>query len=247
MYYLYANISRLNGLRVSLGKSTFAFRPHSGEAGGPEHMISTFLLAHGVNHGITLRKTPTLCYLYYVAQIGIAMSPLSNNRLFLHYDRNPFHAYFQTGLNVSLSTDDPLQFHFTREPLIEEYSVAAQVYRLTPADMCEIARNSVLQSGYEHEVKALWLGPDYETEGPSGNDIIKTNVPGRRVAFRHSQIVRERNLINGVTNDSYGKCPLQMRLCDIDQTIAQETRQLCIVDQNMESGDDDTDMSQECF
>jgi AMP deaminase len=31
------------------------------------------------------------------------------------------------GLNVSLSTDDPLQFHFTREALIEEYSVAAQV------------------------------------------------------------------------------------------------------------------------
>lgn len=30
-------------------------------------------------------------------------------------------------MNVSLSTDDPLQFHFTKEPLIEEYSVAAQV------------------------------------------------------------------------------------------------------------------------
>jgi adenosine deaminase len=28
---------------------------------------------------------------------------------------------------VSLSTDDPLQIHLTREPLVEEYSVAAQV------------------------------------------------------------------------------------------------------------------------
>lgn len=55
------------------------------------------------------------------------MSPLSNNALFLHYDRNPFPEYFRRGLNVSISTDDPLQLHYTREPLMEEYSVAAQV------------------------------------------------------------------------------------------------------------------------
>ena len=57
----------------------------------------------------------------------MALSPLSNNSLFLSYERNPFPEYFKKGLNVSISTDDPLQFHFTREPLIEEYSVAAQV------------------------------------------------------------------------------------------------------------------------
>ena len=60
-------------------------------------------------------------------QIGIAMSPLSNNSLFLNYNRSPFPDYLARGLNVSLSTDDPLQFHFTKEPLMEEYSIAAQV------------------------------------------------------------------------------------------------------------------------
>jgi len=65
-------------------------------------------------------------------QIGLAMSPLSNNSLFLTLERNPFHDYFKRGLNVSLSTDDPLQFHFTREPLIEEYSIAAQVFSFFP-------------------------------------------------------------------------------------------------------------------
>ncbi|CAF1552634.1 unnamed protein product, partial [Rotaria sordida] len=55
-----------------------------------------------------------LQYLYYLSQIGIAMSPLSNNSLFLGYNQNPFLEYFQRGLCVSLSTDDPLQFHFTR-------------------------------------------------------------------------------------------------------------------------------------
>lgn len=35
--------------------------------------------------------------------------------------------FFQRGLNVSLSSDDPLQIHLTKEALVEEYSVAAQV------------------------------------------------------------------------------------------------------------------------
>ena len=55
------------------------------------------------------------------------MSPLSNNSLFLEYTRSPLYDYLMRGLNISLSSDDPLQFHFTKEPLMEEYSIAAQV------------------------------------------------------------------------------------------------------------------------
>ena len=57
---------------------------------------------------------PALQYLYYLAQIGIAMSPLSNNSLFLNYQRNPLPDFLNRGLMVSLSTDDPLMFHFTK-------------------------------------------------------------------------------------------------------------------------------------
>lgn len=57
------------------------------------------------------------------------MSPLSNNKLFLEYGKSPFPRYFAQGLNVSLSTDDPLMLHYTKDPLLEEYSVAAQVNR----------------------------------------------------------------------------------------------------------------------
>ena len=42
------------------------------------------------------------------------MSPLSNNSLFINYNRNPMLEYFERGLCVSLSTDDPMQFHFTK-------------------------------------------------------------------------------------------------------------------------------------
>ena len=138
-----------------------------------------------------------LQYLYYLAQIGIAMSPLSNHRLFLDLQRNPFPVYFAQGLNVSLSTDDPLMLHSTRDPLLEEYAVASQVYRLTSTDQCELARNSVLQSGFEPRFKAHFLGSSYQAPGPKGNDIRQTNVPDIRLRYRHETLQAERAFVEG--------------------------------------------------
>ncbi len=45
-----------------------------------------------------------------------------------------------------------MQIHLTKEPLVEEYSVAAQVWKLSQTDLSEIARNSVLHSGFPHQV-----------------------------------------------------------------------------------------------
>ena len=42
-----------------------------------------------------------------------------------------------------------------QEPLMEEYSIAAQVWKLSGVDMCELARNSVLMSGFPHKVSYL--------------------------------------------------------------------------------------------
>ena len=129
------------------------------------------------------------------------MSPMSNNALFLPYHKSPFKKFFQRGQNITVSTDDPLQFHLTKEsrvhrsspwssliisdrsrstlivsdrpgrpagsynhmrtpkqePLIEEYSVAHQVWKLNSVDMCEIATNSVRMSGFKHSIKVLNL------------------------------------------------------------------------------------------
>ncbi|GFP93822.1 amp deaminase [Phtheirospermum japonicum] len=165
-YYCYANLYTLNKLLTifpplkmkgvweildcfveSKGMTTIKFRPHSGEAGDIDHLAATFLTAHNIAHGINLRKSP----------IGLAMSPLSNNSLFLDYHRNPFPMFFLRGLNVSLSTDDPLQIHLTKEPLVEEYSIAASSH---------------------------WIGKEYFKHGADGNDIHKTNVPHIRLEFR---------------------------------------------------------------
>ena len=191
VYYLFANMASLNVWRKQRGFNTFVLRPHCGEAGDTDHLAAAVLCCHSISHGILLRKVPLLQYIFYLEQIGIAMSPLSNNALFLAYDKNPFLQYFKRGLNVSLSTDDPLQFAFTKEPLIEEYSVAAQIYKLSAVDMCELARNSVVQSGFEGSVKARWLGPDYILPGVAGNNMDKSNVPNIRVAFRHQVLMEE--------------------------------------------------------
>ncbi|VDN89526.1 unnamed protein product [Brugia pahangi] len=167
LFYMYANLVALNALRRERGLNTFSLRPHCGEAGHVSHLVTGYLTSESIAHGLLLRKVPVLQYLFYLSQIGIAMSPLSNNSLFISYHRNPLPEFHMKGLN---------------EALMEEYSIAAQVWKLSSCDMCELARNSV---------KVHWLGPNYKEEGVLGNDISRTNVPDIRVSFRHETLVDE--------------------------------------------------------
>ena len=140
-----ANLYTLNALRAERGFSPIAFRPHAGEAGDLDHLATAFFLAKNIAHGNNLRKSPGLQFLFYLAQIGLNMSPLSNNSLFLDYHRNPFPTFFARGLSTTLSTDDPLQIHMTKEPLVEEYSIAAQArapQRSQPAAAAHAASRS---------------------------------------------------------------------------------------------------------
>ena len=88
LYYTYANLCTLNSLREERGLNTFNFRPHCGEAGPVQHLVASFMMCESISHGLLLRKAPVIQYLYYLCQMGIAMSPLSNNSLFLEYTRS---------------------------------------------------------------------------------------------------------------------------------------------------------------
>ena len=65
-------------------------------------------------------------------------------------------------MNVSVSTDDPLQFHFTKEPLIEEYSVAAQVNQSIEEERVKFADLETVCRGYvrtrSEQCRSKWLG-----------------------------------------------------------------------------------------
>uniref|UniRef100_A0A8C1ZY94 AMP deaminase n=1 Tax=Cyprinus carpio TaxID=7962 RepID=A0A8C1ZY94_CYPCA len=177
LFHMYANIMVLNNLRKERGLNTFQFRPHCGEAGSITHLVSAFLTADNISHGLNLKKSPVLQYLYYLAQVP--------------------------NLCVSLSTDDPLQFHYTKEALMEEYAIAAQLWKLSTCDVCEIARNSVLQSGLSHQEKKHFLGENYLQDGPEGNDIRRTNVAQIRMAYRHETLCNELSfLVDAVKSEA---------------------------------------------
>lgn len=83
---------------------------------------------------------------------------------------------------------------------MEEYSIATQVWKLSPVDMCELARNSVVMSGFPKWVKKHWLGTNYKKEGLVGNDVKRTNVPDIRVAFRYETLTHELKLLVDAIN-----------------------------------------------
>ena len=53
------------------GLNTFVFRPHCGEAGPAHHLISGFILAQNISHGLLLRKVGAFSLHAYL-QVSVA-------------------------------------------------------------------------------------------------------------------------------------------------------------------------------
>lgn len=193
LYFLWANLEVLNSLRKARGLNTIAFRPHAGETGNPLNLACAYMTSESIAHGINLDQQVSLQYLYYLDQVGLSCAPLSNNFLFRKIGESPFVKFFRRGLNVTLSTDDPLLFHMSDDPLLEEYSVARATFDLSMTDMMEIARNSVLQSGFEEEFKEKYLGKDFR-KGVTFCDEHRTHVPLIRAKFRAEHLAIEHML-----------------------------------------------------
>eukprot|EP01080_Neovahlkampfia_damariscottae_P012344 gene12344-6016_t len=189
-YYIFANLKNLNTLRIQRSLNPLKFKPTSG-GNVRLHLATSFLLCSSIHNGILLAHSPALEYLYYLTQIGISMSPLHTNKLLLQYTENPFPLFFREGMNVTLCTSSPLHFHYTEEQLLEEYSVAAQIWKLSRCDMCEISKNSILQSGYEHFKKQSWLGDTYDDK----LDELECNIPSVRSNYRKDTLDYEKDFL----------------------------------------------------
>jgi len=186
-FYFWANLRAVNFLREAKGMNSLRLRPHAGEAGPWHHLGTTFLFCDGISHGINLEHNPVLQYLYYIGQIGISVSPISNACLFVPYAKNPFPQLFKRGLCVTLTTDDPLQFHMSSQPQLEEYTTAKHAWNLSMTDLSEIARNSVLISSMSDEDADKLIGGDDPCDA--------SNIPRRRFDFRHEELVRNSKTI----------------------------------------------------
>jgi AMP deaminase len=67
---------------------------------------------------------------------------------------------------------------------------------MSTTDISELARNSVLQSGFSREWKAKWLGENYwRSNFVEANDPVKSNIPMERVVFRQERFSGEMNYI----------------------------------------------------
>lgn len=59
LYFMYANLAVLNHFRRERSLNTFVLRPHCGEAGPVQHLVSAYLLSENISHGLLLRKVIT--------------------------------------------------------------------------------------------------------------------------------------------------------------------------------------------
>ncbi|CDI80962.1 adenosine monophosphate deaminase, putative [Eimeria praecox] len=118
IFYMYANIRALNLFLEARNMRPLSFRPHCGEAGSTSHLAAAFLLADGINHGILLKGAPVLEYMFYLKQIGIAVSPLSNNALFM--DIAPAYC-FSPCFNVAFFSFSGFEDEFKRHWLGDTY------------------------------------------------------------------------------------------------------------------------------
>jgi len=204
MYYLYANLASLNTFRTRKGLSTINLCSDIGNTGTYENVAGAYLVADSIIDGNDLDKFPLLQYLYYLKQIGVVMSPLAANSYNASYAENAFPKFFTRGLKTSLGTDKPLQYHLTTDALAEEYAIAAQMWKLSHCDLSEVARNSVLCSGFPDEKKQACLGQMYKLSGAQGNDATKTNVPSIRLKFREDTLQAEFEML-ALANQSEAK------------------------------------------
>ncbi|KAH3679917.1 hypothetical protein WICMUC_000660 [Wickerhamomyces mucosus] len=227
LYYIFLNLSNLNKFRKSRNLNCFNLRNHvasmsqnSGIGIITETLASNYLLGKNIINGEQLIQYPVLQYLYYLKQIGITMSPLTwNKKMQLindddrfvsqgssAYELHPSIIFFKLGMKVALSTNKPLFSSMTREPLIEEYSVAGSIHKLSNVDLCELSRNSVLISGFNGCLKKHWIGIHY-----NGKEIVdyediddfavqRSNVPKMRTDYRNDTMHLEHKFLHSVSN-----------------------------------------------
>ena len=103
---------------------------------------------------------------------------------------------------------------------MEEYSIAAQVWKLSACDMCELARNSVEHSGFSKETKNYWQGPNHKREGVAGNDMTRTNVPDIRVSYRCGVVV----LAGDILIIMFVGTRLSLRSCQTSSNVLSRNR-----------------------
>lgn len=137
-----------NGLRLTA---------HAGETVGPESIWSALNIgAERIGHGLHAMEDPELVEVLAQRQIPIEVCITSNVRTGCcgGYANHPVRAMFDSGLMITLNTDDPPMF---QTDMLREYTVAHEHFDFTRDQLRELARNSFEASFLPAEKKLEFL------------------------------------------------------------------------------------------
>jgi adenosine deaminase/aminodeoxyfutalosine deaminase len=137
-----------NGLRLTA---------HAGETTGPESVWGALNIgAERIGHGLSAASDPELMEVMAQKQVPVEMCITSNLRTGAckEMQDHPVKKFFDEGLMVTLSTDDPAMFQTS---LNKEFEIAQQEFSFTEDHLRELARNSIEASFLPVEKKLRFM------------------------------------------------------------------------------------------
>ena len=137
-----------NGLRLTA---------HAGETTGPESVWGAINIgAERIGHGLSAANDPELMEVMAQKQVPLEICITSNLRTGAckELQDHPVRKFFDEGLMITLSTDDPAMFQTS---LNKEFEIAQQEFNFTEDHLRELARNSIEASFLPVEKKLRFM------------------------------------------------------------------------------------------
>jgi adenosine deaminase len=127
--------ARSAGLRITV---------HAGEWAGPESVWGAIrqLYAERIGHGVRSQEDPELIRFLREEAITLEICPTSNicTGVFGALAEHPLRRYYEEGLKVTVSSDDPPLFGTDIE---REYALLESAFGFTPEEIAEVTLNGV--------------------------------------------------------------------------------------------------------
>lgn len=131
---------------------------HAGEAAGADSVgkAVTLLGASRVGHGVRMQEDPDVTELIRVRGIPLEMCPFSNmqTKAALGWEKYPLRGYFDTGIRVTVNTDN---LTVSGTTITKEYEALREHLAFTDEELCAIAMNGAEAAFLEEETKRTFV------------------------------------------------------------------------------------------
>ena len=142
------------GVRLGLGLEV-----HAGEMGPPASIAASLDVLHAdrIGHGVAAIRDPALLTRLVRDQVVLDVCPSSNVGISMYpsLEAHPVTAFWQAGVNMTISSDDPAFFHTT---LIDELRHLVRLAGLSRDDLAELQRRAARHAFAAQETKDALLG-----------------------------------------------------------------------------------------